>query len=137
VTNTEMHSPTLTRSVPLIAGAVLLLAGGFQLTPWKARQLCLCRGEANCESTPCPDARTALRYGLRLGMHCLLCCLGLMMVLLAVGVMNLGAMIVITAAITVERLSPSPTLVARTLGVVMITGGVFVIALSASHASIF
>jgi len=52
-----------------------------------------------------------------------------MMVLLVAGVMNLGAMTVITAAITVERLAPSPTLVARTLGVVMITAGVVVITL--------
>jgi predicted metal-binding membrane protein len=133
VTNAEMHWPTLARSVPLIGGAVLLFAGGLQLTEWKARQLCRCRDEANCVSVLSPDARTAWRHGLRLGMHCLLCCLGLMMALLITGVMNLGAMAIITAAITLERLAPSPTLVARTAGVVMITAGVFVIAQGASH----
>lgn len=133
VTNAEMHWPTLARSVPLITGAVLLFAGGLQLTEWKARQLCRCRDEANCVSVLSPDARTAWRHGLRLGMHCLLCCLGLMMALLVTGVMNLGAMAIITAAITLERLAPSPTLVARTAGVVMITVGVFVIAQGASH----
>ncbi len=44
-----------------------------------------------------------------------------MMVLLATGVMNLGAMAIITAAITAERLAPSPTLVAHIAGVVLIT----------------
>ena len=134
VTNAEMHWPTLAHSVPLITGAVLLFAGGLQLTAWKARQLCRCRDEANCLSMLSPDARTAWRHGLGLGMHCLLCCLGLMMALLVTGVMNLGAMALITIAITVERLAPSPTLVARTAGVVMITAGVLVIALGASHA---
>jgi predicted metal-binding membrane protein len=134
VTNADMHWQALARSVPLLTGAILLLAGSLQLTAWKARQLWRCRGEANCESMLSPDARTALRYGLRLGVHCLLCCLGLMMVLLVAGVMNLGAMTVISAAITVERLAPSPTLVARTLGVVMITAGVLEVALGASHA---
>ena len=134
VTNAEMHWPTLAHSVPLITGAVLLFVGGLQLTAWKARRLCHCRDEANCLSMLSPDARTAWRHGLRLGMHCLLCCLGLMMALLVIGVMNLGAMALITIAITVERLAPSPTLVARTAGVVMITAGVLVIALGASHA---
>jgi predicted metal-binding membrane protein len=57
-----------------------------------------------------------------------------MMVLLATGVVNLGAMAVITAAITAERLAPAPTLVARTAGFVMIAAGVFVIAVGASRA---
>lgn len=133
-TNAEMHRPALARSVPLITGAVLFFAGGLQLTAWKARQLCRCRDQANCVSMLSPDARTALGYGLRLGMHCLLCCLGLMMALLVTGVMNLGAMALITIAITGERLAPSPTLVARTAGVVMIVAGVLVIAVGASHA---
>src|SRR6266542_3385407 len=30
--------------LPVAAGVVLLVAGGVQLTPWKARQLALCRG---------------------------------------------------------------------------------------------
>jgi predicted metal-binding membrane protein len=66
VTNAEMHWPALAHSVPLITGAVLLFAGGLQLTAWKARQLCRCRDEANCVSMLSPDARTAWRHGLGL-----------------------------------------------------------------------
>ena len=134
VTNAEMRWTALARSVPLLTGVVLLFAGSLQLTGWKARQLCRCRDDANCESMLSPVARTAWRHGLRLGLHCLLCCLGLMMVLLVTGVMNLGAMVLITIAITLERLAPSPTLVARTAGVVLITAGVFVIAHGGPHA---
>jgi predicted metal-binding membrane protein len=113
VTNAEMHWPTLARSVPLITGAVLLFAGGLQLTAWKARQLFRCRDDANCESMVSPDARTAWRRGLRLGIHCFLCCLGLMMALLVTGVMNLGAMAIITVPLPWsnwlrgQRLSPA------------------------------
>jgi predicted metal-binding membrane protein len=134
VTNAEMHWPTLARSVPLITGSVLLFAGGLQLTEWKARQLCRCRDEANCVSMVSPDARTAWRHGLRLGMHCLLCCLGLMTALLVTGVTNLSAMALITIAITVERLAPSPTLIARAAGVVLIVAGVLAIAQGGSYA---
>jgi predicted metal-binding membrane protein len=134
VTNAEMHWAALARSVPLLTGVVLLFAGSLQLTGWKARQLCRCRDDANCESMLSPVARSAWCHGLRLGVHCLLCCLGLMMVLLVTGVMNLGAMTLITIAITVERLAPSPTLVARTAGVVLVMAGVFVIAHGAPHA---
>lgn len=134
VTNAEMSSPTLARSVPLITGAVLLLAGGLQFTAWKARQLCRCRDGASCLHGQSPDARSAWRHGLRLGADCVSCCIGLMMALLATGVMNLGAMAIITAVITAERLAPSPNLVARIAGAVLITAGVFMIAQGASHA---
>lgn len=134
VTNAEMSSPTLARSVPLITGAILLLAGGLQFTAWKARQLCRCRDEASCIHGQSPDARSAWRHGLRLGADCVSCCIGLMIALLATGVMNLGAMAIITAVITAERLAPSPTLVARIAGAVLITAGVFMIAQGASDA---
>src|SRR5580692_3989139 len=50
VTNAEMRWPAFARSVPLLTGIVFLFAGSLQFTAWKARQLCRCRGEANCES---------------------------------------------------------------------------------------
>jgi predicted metal-binding membrane protein len=132
VTNAEMRWLVLARLVPLMTGVVLLFAGSLQLTAWKARRLCRCRDQANC--VPTSHAREAWRHGFRLGMHCLLCCFGLMMVVLATGVMNLGAMALITVAITVERLAPRPMLVARAVGAVMITVGVFLIVLGASSA---
>ena len=46
-----------------------------------------------------------------------------MVVLLGIGVINLGAMAVVAAAITVERLAPKPARVARVTGVVAIAAG--------------
>jgi predicted metal-binding membrane protein len=65
---------------------------------------------------------------MRLGVHCVLCCCGFMMVLLVTGVMNLAAMAMVAAAITVERLAPRPRLVARISGVMVIAAGALAIA---------
>ena len=41
------------------------------------------------------------------GLHCTYCCAGLTVILLVIGVMDLRAMAVVTAAITAERLAPA------------------------------
>jgi predicted metal-binding membrane protein len=123
----EMHWPTLARSVPIAIGVVLLLAGTIQFTAWKSRELAHCR-RMQSVGTLSPDARRAWQYGLRLGVHCSLCCSGLMVVLLVTGVMSLGAMAVVGIAITVERLAPNPRRAACVTGVVVIAVGVLMIA---------
>jgi predicted metal-binding membrane protein len=52
------------------------------------------------------DVGAAWRYGVRLGLHCGYRCGGLMVILLVIGIMDLRAMVVATAAITIERLAP-------------------------------
>ncbi len=124
----EMRWAALARWVPVATGLVLVLAGGLQLTPWKARQLGLCRDAPCCRPRRRPDARKAFRHGLHLGLHCTRCCSGLMAILLVTGVMDLGAMALVAAAITVERLAPSPERAARATGVVIVAAGAVVIA---------
>ena len=51
-----------------------------------------------------------------------------MLILLASGVMDLGVMAAVAAAITVERLAPGPERVARALGVVVVAAGALAIA---------
>jgi len=123
-----MRQPALARAVPIAAGGVVLIAGSLQLTAWKARRLACCREVPRCGDTLPADSGTAWRHGLRLGLHCAHCCAGPMAILLAVGVMDLRAMAVVTAAITVERLAPAGEGVARALGVVAIGAGLFLIA---------
>jgi predicted metal-binding membrane protein len=112
----------------LATGALLLLAGCVQLTPWKVRQLTSCREAPSCGRSLPPDAWSAWRHGLHLGVHCCLCCSGLMMILLAEGIMDLGVMVAVAAAITVERLAPNAKRAARAVGVVVIAAGAFAIA---------
>jgi predicted metal-binding membrane protein len=71
--------------------------------------------------------RGAWAHGIRLGIDCALCCSGLMAILLVSGVMNLGAMALVTIAITAERLFPEPKRAARGIGLVITATGVFMI----------
>jgi predicted metal-binding membrane protein len=123
----EMHQPALARAAPFAAGVVVLIAGFLQFTAWKARHLASCRVAPGRGCTLPPDAGTAWRHGLRLGLHCSLCCAGLMAILLVVGVMNLGAMAVVAAVITIERLAPAGNRVPRAIGVVVVATGLFLI----------
>jgi uncharacterized protein YqgC (DUF456 family) len=71
----EMQQPALARAVPIAVGVVVLLAGVLQFTAWKARHLACCREAPGRGRTLPPDAGTAWRHGLRLGLplHPLLC----------------------------------------------------------------
>lgn len=124
----EVRWQPLARSVPVATGVVLLLAGCLQLTAWKARQLRHCLGAPSYGGSMAPNARSAWQHGLRLGVHCALCCSGFMIILLATGVADLGAMALLAVAITVERLAPSPERTARVVGGVIIAAGALVIA---------
>jgi predicted metal-binding membrane protein len=74
------------------------------------------------------DVASAWRYGVRLGVHCTHCCAGLTAILLVIGVMDLRAMAIVAAAITLERLAPAGQRVARIIGVVVIAAGLFLMA---------
>jgi predicted metal-binding membrane protein len=63
-----------------------------------------------------------------LGFHCGLSCANLTAILLVVGVMDLRAMAVITAAITAERLAPAGAPVARAIGFLVVGAGLILIA---------
>jgi predicted metal-binding membrane protein len=127
----EMRLPALARAVPFAVAAVVLLAGLLQLTAWKARQLACCREAPGCGGALSADAGTAWRHGLRLGVRCSRCCAGLMAVLLCIGVMDLRAMVIVAAAITVERLVPAGVRVARGTGAVFVGGGLLLVARAA------
>jgi len=123
----EMRSPMLASIVPIAAGVVVLIAGTLQFTAWKADRLACCRATPRCHLLPV-NSVTAWRYGLRLGFDCSCCCAGLTAILFVIGVMDLRAMAVVTAAITVERLLPAGERVARIIGVVIIAAGLLMIA---------
>jgi predicted metal-binding membrane protein len=126
-----MQQPALARAVPIAVGVVVLIAGAHQCSAWKARHLAGCREAPGRGRTLPADAGTAWRHGLRLGLHCSSCCAGLMAMLLAIGVMDLRAMAVVAAAITVERLAPAGERVARGIGAVVVGAGLFLIARAA------
>lgn len=119
----EMQQPALARAVPIAAGVVVVIAGLLQFTAWKARHLACCRvASGPCAALPA-DASTAWRQGVQLGLHCARCCAGLIAILLVIGVMDLRAMAVVAAAITVERLAPAGERVAQAIGAIVVAAG--------------
>jgi len=127
----EMQQPALARAVPMAIGMVVLLSGALQFTAWKTRHLICCR-EAPGTGLPLPgDAASAWQHGLRLGLYCVRCCANLMVIVLVVGVMDLRAMAVVAAAITIERLAPAPERIARVIGAVLFGIGLFLVARAA------
>jgi predicted metal-binding membrane protein len=127
----EMQLPALARAVPIAVGVVVLIAGALQFSAWKAHHLARCRAAPGRGCKLPADAGTAWRYGLRLGLHCSHCCAGLTAILLVIGVMDLRAMAVVTAAITAECLAPAGERFARAIGSVVVGAGLLLIARAA------
>jgi len=137
----EMQQPALARAVPILVGVVAVAAGALQFTAWKAHHLACCRtvpafaracvspsdGKISRKRFLSADAVAAWRDGVHLGLHCTGCCAGLTAILLVIGVMDLRAMAVVTAAITIERLAPAGERVARVIGTAVVGGGLFLI----------
>lgn len=121
VAEAAMRQPAVAQAMPFAAGVIVVLAGGFQFTAWKARAL------RDCQTAPerplAADAGTAWRHGWRLGWRCCGSCAGLTAILLVVDMMNLWLMALIAIAITVERLAPYRSAVVHAIGIVTVGAG--------------
>ena len=119
-------------SLAALWSALLLIIGGaYQFTPLK--RIC----HARCSSPLLfvmhnwrPGATGALRLGMLHGVDCLGCCAGLMVGLVALGMMNLAWMLTAALIIFAEKTLPNSHRIARPLGVVMVGGGVVLLATS-------
>jgi predicted metal-binding membrane protein len=131
LTSLEMQLPLLARAVPGAIGAIVLVSGVLQFSAWKAHHLACCREMPDCGAVLRADGRAAWRHGLRLGLHCVHCCFGLTTLLLVVGAIDVRAMALVTAAISVERLAPGGVRAARFIGVVLVAAGLILIARAA------
>ncbi len=122
----------LSRAVPFVSGIAILVAGVLQFTRWKSYHLACCREARSRRVAFATNSRTAWQAGLRLGLHCTYCCASLTMILFVMGMMDLRAMAVVTAAITAERLAPAGERVARAIGWMAVAAGLFLIARAAA-----
>lgn len=113
-----------------VAGAVLIAAGVYQLTPAKEACLRQCRSTFGFLATEWRDgARGALVMGLRHGAFCVGCCWALMAVLFVTGVMNILWVALLTLFVLVEKAAPLGGWAARAGGIAMIGAGLAMIAL--------
>lgn len=132
LTMIEVVRPDVARLVPMAAGGVVFGAGAIQLTAWKLRRLAHCFGHPDQGRVPPPDTHSAWRCGLRLGWRCVTSCANLMAITLAIGLMDLGSMTAIMAAIALERVAPPDRRIARLIGAPAVGLGLYLLARAAS-----
>lgn len=121
VLSAMMHMPN--RSA---VGATLLLAGGYQFTPWKRVCLSQCRSPlAFVMQRWRTGVLGALTMGVEHGAYCLGCCWALMLLLFAGGVMNLAVIVSLTAMVLIEKVTPIGVQASRAMGGAMLAGGVW------------
>jgi predicted metal-binding membrane protein len=104
--------------LPRLAGAVLLLAGAYQLTPLKNACLRSCRSPMGFVLTHDfgGGAPAAARTGMWHGLYCLGCCWALMAVLAVLGLMNLAWMAVFAVVFFLEKNWSRGVMLARIVG---------------------
>ena len=114
--------PTSTLA-PWLAGAIVMIAGTLQCSRWKARQLLRCHHTC-VTALPAPkNLMASLLEGFQLGVHCISSCAAPMAVLFVAGLMDRRMMLLITAAITAERVAPRGIRIARLTGAAALIAG--------------
>jgi predicted metal-binding membrane protein len=122
-------SPAMVSTSPYLGGALLIVAGVFQWTPFKAACLTSCRSPlAFLLSEWREGVRGALRMGVRHGIYCVGCCWALMALLFVAGVMNLAWVAGIAAFVLLEKAVPAGDRLGRVAGLVLVVAGGFVMA---------
>jgi predicted metal-binding membrane protein len=115
------------RAGPYVAGAALLAAGIYQLTPLKDVCLRHCRSPLHYLFHGWRPGRAgAVRMGVEHGGWCLGCCSGLMVALFALGVMSLFWMAVVGGVILVEKVVPGGLRLSRVFAVALLALGIWV-----------
>ncbi|WP_207950629.1 DUF2182 domain-containing protein [Marinobacter sp. JSM 1782161] len=117
-------SPMMRSQSLVFSGVVLLLAGLYQWSPWKAVCLRHCRGPAGFIMQHWqPGLAGALRMGLVHGAYCVGCCSALMVLLFVGGVMDLLVIAGLTLVVLLEKVMPGGEWLARGLGVLSALAG--------------
>ncbi|QEC46167.1 DUF2182 domain-containing protein [Baekduia soli] len=112
-----------------IAGATLLVAAVYEVTPLKHVCLAKCRSPLGFLLGAWRDGRAgALRMGVRHGAWCLGCCWALMASLFALGVMSIVWMAVVSALIAAEKTLPWRRVVTYGTAAILIVLGVLMLA---------
>jgi predicted metal-binding membrane protein len=109
--------------------AIFIGAGVYQLTPWKDWCLRRCRSPVGAllYYLGFKGRSRDVRVGLHHGATCVGCCWGLMIVLIAVGVMNVAVMAALAVVILAEKLWRHGKRFGQAVGVVLVAVGVLAI----------
>ncbi len=113
----------------LLGAGTLLLAGAYQFTPLKYHCLDKCRSPLSfiTEHWQGRDERAqAFRLCVHHGIFCVGCCWSLMLLMFAVGVGNVGWMLVLGTVMAVEKNMPWGRRLSKPLGMALIVSGAVV-----------
>ena len=109
-------------------GGILVLAGLYQLTPLKRVCLAKCRTPQDFILHSWRDGSPGFfRMGLEHGIYCLGCNWLLFILLFPLGIMNIAAMVLLTALIFAEKVFPLGARIAQFAALVLILYGALVI----------
>ncbi len=130
LTELRLMSPLMEPVAEVFAGTTMVAAGIYQFTPAKAACLTRCQRPFPYFFSRWTD-RTAgvFRLGLEQGLFCLGCCWALMIVMFAVGVMNVVAIAVLTLIMAIEKTVPLRW-VSHGVGVLFLAGGALILVFS-------
>lgn len=120
----RLLSPALATGSTALAGALLLIAGVYQLTPLKQACLRQCRSPLDFLTRYWREgAPGALQMGLRHGLFCLGCCWALMALLFVGGIMNMFWVVALALFVLMEKIVPGGRLLGYAGGVGLILWG--------------
>jgi len=130
----QMHglswlSPMMDNQNSLLAAGILFLAGFYQFMPIKNACLTHCKTPMGFLLNEWQDGNLgAFKMGLKHGANCLGCCWAQMLIMFAVGVMNLLGMALITLLVIGEKYLPlESNFICKTVGVAFLAWGVFLL----------
>jgi predicted metal-binding membrane protein len=123
--------PSMASTSTLFSGAAFVGAGAYQFSPWKHACLTRCQQPSPFFLASWPDRpRDLFRLGMRQGLYCVGCCWAMMLVIFAVGAMNviwmaaLGFIMAAEKIATTSRFSHAIGAVFATIGIAFIAGAV-------------
>lgn len=122
-------SPMMESQSEHLAAAIFIGAGIYQFTSFKNGFLQACRSPMGFLLNEWREgAKGAFYLGLKHGSICVGCCWAQMLIMFAVGVMNLLAMALITLLILLEKIVPGKSLlICRAGGVLLIGWGIWLL----------
>ncbi|TPN83611.1 DUF2182 domain-containing protein [Mesorhizobium sp. CU2] len=122
------HAGLSAATAARIGGALLMVAGAYQLSPLKDICLGKCRTPIGFILTSWRDGRWgAVRMGLQHGLFCAGCCWLLFLALFPLGIMNVAAMAVVSLLVFAEKTLPYGERIAKVSGVALLLYGAAVL----------
>ena len=115
----------------VIGAGTLILAGVYQFTPLKYHCLDKCRSPLSFITEHWRgrnEQRQALLLGVHHGVFCVGCCWTLMMLMFAIGIGNVGWMLVLGAVMAIEKNMPWGRKLSTPLGAALVAWGGLIVA---------